>query len=98
MDQLAELLKILAEEYEITTPWQLFAEVKKLGGIDITPLCAASRKREGSILNDNDGETETKAAKTNKNASLRGGLDCCYPAHGVVRSEGEAGQVRTRCN
>ena len=47
MDRLAELMKILAEEYGITTPEQLFEEVKKLGGIDITPLCAASRKKTG---------------------------------------------------
>lgn len=44
MDRLNELMKILAEEYGITTPEQLREEVKKLGGIDITPLCAASKK------------------------------------------------------
>lgn len=52
MDRLAELMKILAEEYGITTPEQLFVEVKKLGGIDITPLCAASRKKRGEFLNE----------------------------------------------
>lgn len=48
MDRLPDLMKILAEEYGITTPEQLFEEVKKLGGIDITPLCAASRKEKES--------------------------------------------------
>ena len=47
MDRLSELMKILAEEYGITTPEKLSEEVKKLGGIDITPLCAASRKKTG---------------------------------------------------
>lgn len=48
MDRLAELMKILAEEYGITTPDQLYAAIKELGGIDITPLCAASRKKKES--------------------------------------------------
>lgn len=46
MDRLAELMKILAEEYGITTPEQLREAVENLGGIDITPLCAASRKKK----------------------------------------------------
>lgn len=38
--RLDELMQILKEEYGIETPEKLREAVKKLGGIDITPLAA----------------------------------------------------------
>ncbi len=50
MGKLEDLFQILKEEYGIETKEQLIAEVKKLGGIDISPMCCPvpTRKKESA--------------------------------------------------